>query len=206
MGVTLLVSPAALKALVSGYPGAVPDAGKEPSVKAVLVTGTIGSGKSALAEELSLILHERGDQHALIDLDGLGQCYPGLPDDPYNTRLTFANLALVWPNFRARHIRYAVLAHLVERAAELAEVTAALENAELIVVRVIAPPELCAERLRAREISGDLLERHLRRSPVLAKALDELAIEDFTVSNDRRPIREVGLDVIERLGWSAPLS
>ena len=180
----------------------------ESEVPAVLVTGTIGAGKSALSEELSLVLHERGEQHALIDLDGLSQCYPGSTDDPYNTALAFENLSAVWPNFLARRIRYAVLAHLVERAEELDELRSALPGASLTVVRVVTPPELCAERLRGREISPSLLARHLRRSPLLDRALDELAIESLAVANAGRPIREVALEVIEKLGWSegrAPL-
>jgi hypothetical protein len=167
----------------------------------VLITGTIGAGKTALAEEISLVLHEREDLHALIDLDGLSQCYPGLPHDPYNARLGFANLAAVWPNFVARGIRYAVLAHLVERASEIDEISGAITGAELTVVRVVAPPELCATRLRAREISPSILERHLRRSPVLDRNLDELGIEEFAVSNDGRPIRDIALEALARLGW-----
>jgi ribose 1,5-bisphosphokinase PhnN len=174
-------------------------------VPSVFVTGTIGAGKSALAEEISLVLHERGEQHALIDLDGLSQCYPGSADDPYNTRLGFANLAAVWPNFRARGIRYGVLAHLIERASEIPQIKAALEGADLTIVRVVTSPEVCAARLRAREISTSILERHLRRSPVLDRLLSELSIESFRVDNDDRPIREVALEVIGRLGWAPPL-
>ena len=149
------------------------------------------------------MLHERGDRHALIDLDGLAQCYPASVDDPYNTALAFENLAAVWPRFRARDLRYAVLAHLVEHPSELDEIRAALPGADLSVVRVTAPAETCAQRLRGREISPSLLERHLRRSPLLAQALEDLAVEDFIVDNDGRPIREVALEVTSRLGWTA---
>ena len=168
------------------------------------MTGTIGAGKSAVSEEISLILHERGEQHALLDSDGVSQCYPGDPSDPYNTRLAFDNLAAIWPNFLARGIRYAVLAHLIERASELDEIQQALPGAAVTVVRVVASPSVCAERLRAREISPTMLERHLRRSPLLDRALDDLAVETLRVSNEGRSIRDVGMEVVELLGWGAP--
>jgi hypothetical protein len=91
----------------------------------------------------------------------------------------------------------------VERASELDDMRAALPGAEITVIRVHAPPEVCAERLRHREISPSLRERHIRRSPVLARALEELAVEDFSVVNDARPIREVALEVLDKLGWTA---
>jgi hypothetical protein len=170
-------------------------------IPAVLVTGTIGAGKSALSEEISLVLHERGKLHALIDLDGLSQCYPASPEDPYNVSLAFENLAAVWPNFLRHDIRYAVLALLVERASDLDGVRAALPGAALEVVRVVAPDDVCATRLRGREISPSMLARHLRRSPVLAREIAELTVESFTVDNATRPIREVALEVLANLGW-----
>jgi len=172
------------------------------TVPAVLVTGTIGAGKSALSEELSLLLHEREELHALIDLDGLSQLYPAPPQDPYNVSLAFENLAAVWPNFLERGIRYAVLALLVERASDIDAMRATLPGAGVTVVRVHASPEICEERLRRREISPSLRDRHIRRSPVLARALEELAIEDFSVVNESRPIRAVAVEVLGKLGWT----
>lgn len=166
-----------------------------------LVTGTIGAGKTAVAEEISRVLHEGGRRHALIDVDGLGQLYPGPPDDPFNAGLAFANLAAMWPNFRARGIRYAVVAHLLEQAAELDDLRSAMPGAELTVVRIVASPATCAARLRAREISKGMLEQHLRRSPLLDRVLETLAIEDLQVSNESRAIRDVALEVIDGLGW-----
>jgi GNAT superfamily N-acetyltransferase len=173
-------------------------------VDAIVVTGTIGAGKTAVAEELSLILDEWGMRHALIDVDGLGQCYPGPPDDPFEASLSFENLAAVWPNFRARGIRYAIIAHLIERADELDELRAALPGADLRTVLVVASPDTCERRLRRREISESMLEQHLRRSPLLGRALEGLHAEDFRVSNEGRPIREVATEVVERLGWTPP--
>ncbi|MGI8775366.1 MAG: adenylyl-sulfate kinase [Actinomycetota bacterium] len=51
----------------------------------LLLTGTIGAGKTTLAEAMSEVLHERATRHALIDLDWLGQVSP-LPEgrDPYD--------------------------------------------------------------------------------------------------------------------------
>jgi hypothetical protein len=37
----------------------------------------------------------------------------------------------------------------------------------------------------------------------LERILDEARLEDFIVSNDDRPVREVALEVLERAGWLA---
>jgi len=53
-------------------------------ISAVALTGTIGAGKTTVAEAISEELHERNIRHALLDLDWLGQVYP-VPEghEPY---------------------------------------------------------------------------------------------------------------------------
>ena len=41
-------------------------------------------GKTAVTDEMSVLLHEAGLPHAFVDVDGICVSYPELPDDPKN--------------------------------------------------------------------------------------------------------------------------
>lgn len=172
-----------------------------PSVEGVLLTGTIGAGKTTIAEAISDHLHEAGIRHALLDVDWLGQVYPP-PDeaDRFNDRLSFRNLAAIWPNFVETGIRYAVLAATVLSRVELEGLRRALPGCELTVVRVAAPPEIVAERIRRREI-GNLLEDFLSRTDSVAQTIEGAALEAFSVTNEDRRPSELASEILRRLGW-----
>ena len=68
-------------------------------VPLLLITGTVGVGKSSVADEVFEILKARGNPVALINLDELGYAHPKPEDDPYQLRLRLKNLAAVWPNY-----------------------------------------------------------------------------------------------------------
>ncbi len=180
------------------------DAEMHPEViPTVLVTGTVGSGKTSVADEIAVLLHEQSLSYALIDLDWLCQAYPAPKDDPYREELMLKNLAAMWPNYRAEGIRYLVLARVIENRDHLDRYREAIPEAVITVVRVVAPPEVIQARLRNREI-GSFYDHLWRRSQELSSILGEAAVEDFTVSNDRRPVRDVALEALTRLGWPIP--
>jgi Ni2+-binding GTPase involved in maturation of urease and hydrogenase len=52
---------------------------------AVLITGTVGAGKTSVAAAAGSILAEARIPHAVIDLDALTQSWPAPPDDPLTT-------------------------------------------------------------------------------------------------------------------------
>ncbi len=170
-------------------------------VSGVLLTGTIGAGKTTLAEAISEHLHERGMRHALIDIDWLGQVYPP-PDetDPFNDSLASSNLAAIWPNFVGAGILHAVLAATVLNGSQLETLSGAVPGCELTVVRVVASPETVAARLRARD-HGRLLEDFLRRTDSVAEEIERAGLESFSVTNEGRPSPELAGEILERLGW-----
>lgn len=172
-------------------------------LRTVLVTGTVGSGKTSVADEIAVLLHEQALSHALLDLDWLCQAYPAPPHDPYRDELMLKNLTAIWPNYRAEGIRYLVLAHVIEDRAHLDRYREAIPEADIQIVRIVAPPELVQKRLRSREV-GSFYDHLWRRSQQLASSLEGAEVEDFTVSNDERPLREVATELLTRLGWPAP--
>lgn len=178
------------------------DAGERDD-RAVLLTGTLGSGKTVLAVEIGEVLEERGVPYAVVDLDWLGWIYPG-PDGDEDApfRLIVANLTDAWPRFRAAGARRLVMARLVERREHVDALRRALPGLVLAVVRVDASPETAAARLRARD-AGATLDHHLEESAAFREVVARAGVEDMVVSNDGRPIREVALEVLDRLGWLA---
>lgn len=173
------------------------------SVPTLLVSGTVGAGKTALADEVAVLLNEQQIPHGLIDLDWLCQLYPAPPEDRFRDDLMFRNLSAIWPHYRDIGVDYLVLARVIEDPAELERYQLAIPEADIKVVRVTAPPELLQQRLRQREV-GSFYGRAWQRSQELTQALDSAEIESTVVANDGRPIREVALEVMDILDWPTP--
>ena len=171
------------------------------TIPGVLITGTIGAGKSTIASVVSEVLHERGDRHALLEADWLGELYPA-PDtaDRFNFGLVLRNLALIWPNFVEAGARKLILTATLESRDGLEGMRGALPGVDLKVVRLIAAPHVIEERLRARE-RGHLLDRFLERTALLEAQFARLGLEDLTVENGGRPAWEVAEEIVDLLRW-----
>lgn len=163
----------------------------------------MGSGKTALADEIAVQLYEQGLSHALLDLDWLCQAYPAPADDPYRDELMLKNLGAIWPNYRDQGVRFLVLARVVEHRDHSLRYKELIPEANIQVVRVTAPPELVEERLEKREI-GSFYDHLWCRSQELAPVLEAAGVEDFVVVNDGRPVRQVAEETMSTLGWPAP--
>ncbi|MPZ70283.1 MAG: AAA family ATPase [Actinobacteria bacterium] len=169
----------------------------------VLVTGTIGAGKSELVEAISDVLDERGLHHAFIELDGLGQLYPP-PDprnDPFNMDLQIRNFASVLPHLIEAGARYLVLGATIERPEQLERLRAATGATDLTVVLVKASPETVRDRIIERETGSRLVESFLKRTEKLARKIEKFGMHDLAVLNEGRPIEEVAAEVVAYLRW-----
>lgn len=107
----------------------------------LLVTGTVGAGKTTVADEVAVLLGEQRIPYALIDLDWLCQLYPAPPEDRFREELMFRNLSAIWPNYRNEGVDYLVLANVIEETAHLERYEAAVPEADITVVRVTARPD-----------------------------------------------------------------
>ena len=164
----------------------------------MLLTGTIGTGKTALGQDIGEVLSERGMAAAIVDLDWLGWVTVEPSGSTYYD-LILANLKAIWPNLMAAGARYYVLTRALTQAEELARLRSVVP-AELTVIRVTASPQTIERRLRARD-TGAVLEEHLAESASMAAVVDRAAEDSVVVSNDDRPIRGVSLEVLSLLGW-----
>jgi thymidylate kinase len=170
-------------------------------VSTLILTGTIGVGKTTLAESISDLLLSAGIRYGFIDLDGLGQLYPAPdPADPHNMGLQLKNLASIWGNYLAAGIERAVIAATLESRDQFDMLRAALPEAEITLLRVSARQETVEARIKARN-HGALLEDFLKRTEALAQTIASAFAEAPVIDNDGPPPGELAQSVLEILGW-----
>jgi adenylylsulfate kinase-like enzyme len=165
--------------------------------KAVLLTGVYGSGKSTVTEEIASVLEERHAPYAALDLDWLEWFDAGWDDDEAEREVMLRNLKSVVGNYVSIGITCFVMALSIESRLELDRLKAVLPM-PVKVVRLSAPFELIEERLRRDTTSGRTVD--LRWTRIWLCEGRGVGLEDFEIANDR-PIREVALDVLDRLEW-----
>ena len=83
----------------------------------LIITGSMGAGKTSILGEASDILAQRQIAHAAIDLDALGLAY--LPTGTTNDEAMYANLRSVSNNFAALGVTRFLLARALENRSEL---------------------------------------------------------------------------------------
>jgi hypothetical protein len=163
----------------------------------VLITGVYGSGKSSVAAELVYLLEQRGEPHALLDLDYLGWAGTGAEDRAAEVALMLRNLAAVAANYRQAGVRRFVLAYFVRDPGEVRGVQAAL-GLPLRVVRLTVPLAAIEHRLAADVTSGR--QDDLREAAAQLAAAEGAGTEDVAIGNDR-PIAAVAHEVMAFLRW-----
>jgi adenylylsulfate kinase len=170
-------------------------------MRVLVVTGTLGAGKTFVAAAVRDVLAARGERVAVIDLDWLCQRDPAPVDDPYNDALCFRNLAAVWPNYAAEGVQFLLLARVVGERSHRGRYESAMPGADVRIVRVEASPQTCRHRLVDREPEGHWRKGHVSRTETLAIRLAALAVEDFVVGNDSRAGPDVAREIVSKLGW-----
>jgi adenylylsulfate kinase-like enzyme len=152
--------------------------------RAVLITGTMGVGKTTVAEALGELLAQRGVANAVIDMDSLRQAWPSPPEDPFNMRLALRNLANVSAKYVGAGVTRLVLAGVIEASSERRAYESALDM-PLTVVRLRGDLDAIRHRLEHRH--GDnppALQWHLQRAP----ALRQFSIPQYsTIAQSTQP-------------------
>ena len=123
--------------------------GGPATVEALLITGTVGVGKTTTAQVIGEQLQTLGIPHAVIDLDELARGWPAPAEDPFNMELELTNLASVAKNYRAAGAMRVVVSGAVESRAAARKYESAMAM----------PMKLCRlktdlERVRARLTEG----------------------------------------------------
>ena len=175
---------------------------RPPPYDAVLLTGTVGAGKTTTAHALSALELAHGRRHAVVDLDEIHLLRPPPPHDRFAHEVELANLRDLARNFRAAGATRLVLAGVVEDAREVPRYAAALDG-RLLLCRLSVDPVLVRDRLLSRHRDDpDLLAWHLDRTVELTGILDADPFEDLRVDTTDRTPEDVACEVARAAGWA----
>lgn len=154
------------------------------SVQVLIISGTVGAGKTAVARALLDELVSRGLRAAMVDVDELTRLAPAPDDDPFNDRIARAHLRAMVPNFLAAGVAVLLLPRVLETRTQRDHYTAALVPAQVHVARLTAAPATRAARLTARETDPADRAWHLARTGELEDVLAAAGVEDVVVPNE----------------------
>lgn len=167
------------------------------AVEVLVISGSMGSGKTTILAEASDLLTGADIPHAAIDLDGLSLGHwlvPGCDD------LAYRNLAAIWRNYAAAGIPRLLIGEAIDGPDKLERIRNAIPGGVLVVCRLRGRIETMRERVRERE-PGMLQRELVDRVAELEAALDASALDDFSVVNDGRSVTVVAREMLERAGW-----
>lgn len=169
---------------------------------AVFINGTVGAGKSAVADALGDSLIAEGVPHAVVDLDHIRRSWPRPESDPFNHELELENLGALATNFRSGGAQRFVLAGVIEDPAEIPRYESALGGAEMFVCRLTADPAVLRSRL-ARRHAGDPggLGWHLRRVGELEEILRRAGSDHIVLDSSEATPSELAVEVRAAAGW-----
>jgi len=172
-------------------------------MRIVLVTGTVGVGKSTIGLAVAERASAGGSTTAFLDVDELSRLWPAPQIDPFRDELTLNNLRAVVPNYEAAGASLLVLAWVIQTAEDLTDLEGAL-GSSVTAVRLLGAPAVVEARLRDRHQgpASDGLAWHLQRAPELAAIQDDLALPVIDASGS---VDEVAKEVLETLAGGAGL-
>lgn len=163
-------------------------------MQVVMVSGTVGVGKTTASEAWADSLAARGVRTARIDLDQVRLIEPAPADDRFNLAVTLANVAAMSLVYRRAGAQVLVLTGVVESEADLAAFSRAVE-APVRCVRLRADHDLVRTRLRQRHRDDPTgLDWHLNRLPELDLILD-------AATYDHQVLDITGLTVAQVAAW-----
>jgi predicted ATP-binding protein involved in virulence len=164
----------------------------------IIITGTMGAGKTSVLAEASDILALRRIAHAAIDLDALGLGH--FPSTANNDGVMYHNLQSVRDNYTSLGVKRLLLARAMENLAELELCRGIISAKNTVVCRLTASIEAMQRRVQARE-SGISHRKYVARVAKLNTILDHARLEDFTVTNENRSLTEVANEMLVKAGW-----
>jgi hypothetical protein len=164
----------------------------------LIITGTIGAGKTTVLAEASDILALRHIEHAAIDLDALGLAHLRPASD--NDGVMYGNLQSVCNNYASAGVRRLLMARAIEDRAELELCRGVVAATNTVVCRLTASIEEMRGRVERREL-GVSQREYVARVAELNTILDRARLEDFTVANENRSLTEVAHEMLVKAGW-----
>lgn len=167
-------------------------------VSLLIITGTMGAGKTSVLGEASDILTRRQIVHAAIDVDSLGLAH--LPSRIPKDDAMYCNLRSVCKNYIDLGVKRFLMARALESRSELDICRAAISATSTMVCRITASVEKMEQRVRMREC-GTLGRKYVSRVAELNTILNKVRLENFSVINDDHSLTEVAHEMLVKAGW-----
>jgi adenylylsulfate kinase-like enzyme len=170
----------------------------DPRFDAVLINGSVGTGKTTTAERLGDELQRLGIPGAVVDVDALRRSWPSPPDDPFRTAVALENVRSVVSTFRRAGARVLVFATVVETSEELRLMTAAVAPRSMLHVHLTVSADEALSRLARRHDDDEASRRwHVKRHPELAAILDRAGFTDrLRIDTTRTPVADVAREIL----------
>jgi predicted kinase len=164
----------------------------------LVLHGSPGSGKTALARPICQLLGAHGIPCGAIDVDELNLAFP--PPEP---DFWLSNLAAIWPNYaRVREI-HVVVSTVVADADRLQRLRAAVPAASFAVCELTAPIDVLKARVTEREPTEELRESPRAWVDHHAARTDLESVRDVLVSTHDRSEEDAAREVLRAVGWIA---
>jgi adenylylsulfate kinase-like enzyme len=173
-----------------------------PDPDTIFINGTVGTGKSTLANALGA--SETG-VHAVIDLDDIRRLSPSPASDRFNHELELENLRSIAQNYRRAGARRFILAGVLEQSSEVSRYVTAVGSTGMFACRLVASSDVLDTRLRHRHVGDEEgLAWHRSRVGELAQILELAAIDDLVLDSSHRSPTELAHIVRTAAGWDTP--
>jgi len=164
----------------------------------LIITGTMGAGKTAVLGEASDILAQRQIVHAAIDLDALGVAH--LPFAALSDGVMYDNLRSICRNYAAMGVQRFLVARAIEDDGQLRLCRDIIPATNTVVCRLTASIEAMKRRVQLRDL-GMSQREYVARVAKLNFILDRAQFEDFAVTNEDRSLTEVAFEMLVQAGW-----
>lgn len=169
---------------------------------ALLLTGTVGVGKSTTADRVAGRLQASGVPHAVIDLDEIRRFWPTPTGDRFGFEMGLRNLSSLVDNYVAGGAERLVLAGVCETRRDRAQFEAIL-GVPLTVCRLRAQTDTLHARLCHRHVEDESgLDWHLARAGELEGILDASGVADIEIAVDGLTRDDVATSVLDAIGWT----
>ncbi len=169
-------------------------------VHVLQIAGPAGVGKTTLGWEISVQLRQAGVSHVVLDSDELDRVWPLSSSE--RESLNRANLSAFWANASALgQCRLILVGVFLRPGADRRWIGCALPGSTITRVVLEASDQELERRLRTREIGsgfGDQLRHTLDQAQ---RFRNRRGVRDDVLITQGREVRDLGHEVIERVGW-----